>query len=35
VLSVSGTGITRIVSFNDVGLFPIFALPGRLATLAG
>ncbi len=33
VLTASDTGITRIVSFNDAGLFPIFALPGRLATL--
>jgi RNA polymerase sigma-70 factor (ECF subfamily) len=28
VLTFSDTGIGRIVSFNDAGLFPMFGLPG-------
>jgi len=28
VLTLSGGGIGRIVSFNDAGLFPLFGLPG-------
>jgi hypothetical protein len=28
VLTFSGAGIGRIVSFNDAGLFPMFGLPG-------
>jgi len=31
VLTSDGASITRIASFNDAGLFPIFALPGALA----
>jgi RNA polymerase sigma-70 factor (ECF subfamily) len=31
VLTSDGASITRIASFNDAGLFPIFALPGTLA----
>jgi len=35
VLTSDGASITRIASFNDAGLFPIFALPGTLAAAAG
>jgi RNA polymerase sigma-70 factor (ECF subfamily) len=35
VLTSDGAYLTRIVSFNDAGLFPIFALPGILAAAAG
>jgi RNA polymerase sigma-70 factor, ECF subfamily len=35
VLTSDGACITRIASFNDAGLFPIFALPGTLAGAAG
>jgi len=31
VLTLSGTRLSRIVSFNDAGLFPLFALPGIAA----
>ena len=34
-LDQDGGAITRIASFNDAGLFPIFALPGILAAAAG
>jgi RNA polymerase sigma-70 factor (ECF subfamily) len=30
VLAITATGISRIVSFNDPGLFPAFALPTTL-----
>ena len=30
VLTSDGAYLTRIASFNDAGLFPIFALPGIL-----
>src|SRR5262249_44909709 len=35
VLSSDGACIPRIGSFNDAGLFPVFALPGTLAVAAG
>jgi RNA polymerase sigma-70 factor (ECF subfamily) len=35
VLTLAGTGVARIVSFNDPGLFPAFGLPAELpASLA-
>jgi len=35
VLTCDGASITRIASFNDAGLFLIFALPGTLTEAAG
>jgi RNA polymerase sigma-70 factor (ECF subfamily) len=35
VLTCDGASLTRIASFNDAGLFPIFALPGIMAAVAG
>jgi len=35
VLTSDGAAITRIVSFNDAGLYPIFALPGTMPAPAG
>jgi RNA polymerase sigma-70 factor (ECF subfamily) len=35
VLTSDGACITRIASFNDAGLFPIFALPGTVTATAG
>jgi len=35
VLTSDGAYLTRIASFNDAGLFPIFALPGILTAAAG
>ena len=32
VLTLSGTRLSRIVSFNDAGLFPLFGLPGIAAS---
>ena len=34
VLTSDGGSLTRIASFNDAGLFPIFSLPGVLAAAA-
>ena len=35
VLAFADAGIGRIVSFNDAGLFPMFALPGVASPGAG
>ena len=35
VLTSDGAAITRIVSFNDAGLYPIFTLPGTMPAPAG
>ena len=31
VLTLAGTGVARIVSFNDPGLFPAFGMPAKLS----